>query len=220
MTKERDEQGRFKAVPRVLKRKKTCTKCGRYLYLRDFYKSKDKKNHPDGYDCRCKECRRKEKNEEYARNRKKPDGLFLNSQGQRVEHKGCSVRLHWTDDQIRTFKRDFPFMLNEDLAYKYECSIRTIVRRAREMGLEKDKAWLDKVWNERRLMAQRANKFAILHQDFTPLIEGGKPYRFTSENHPSRTASKEELTARLKKAWQTRKSAIYKAKKRVSAATK
>ena len=40
-------------------RKKTCTGCGQYLYLGRFYRLGKSRNHPDGYDCRCKECRRK-----------------------------------------------------------------------------------------------------------------------------------------------------------------
>ena len=213
---ERDEQGRFKALPRT-GRKKTCTKCGQYLYLGQFYKSSDKRSHPDGYDCQCKECRKQQKRDQYARTRKVPDGVRVNSEGIRVVHNGLSTRIHWTETQIREFQQRFPVTLNEDLAIDFGCSLRTIVRRAREMGLEKNKVWLDKIWEERRQMACRANRIAILHQDFTPLIEGGKPHRFTSENHPSRTATKEELSARAKRAWETRRHRKHKQPKVVPA---
>ena len=208
MAEKDSTTGRFEKKPSG-KKKKICCGCGEYLWLRDFYKLKKSKSHPDGYDCRCKECRRKEKREEYNRNRKIPDGIRMGSDGRRVEHKGSSTRLHWTDDQIKVFRRMFPVTKNEDLAIDFDCSLRTITRRAREMGLQKDEVWLHREWDKNRKLAQGINKICGTKNDRTNFIEGGKRYRYTSENHPSRTLSKEELSRRMKKAWQTRKSPLY-----------
>ena len=56
----------------VKRRKKICPKCGRKLWLRDFYKT------ANGWvSSACKECTRQEKRDEYARNRKVPNQLYL-----------------------------------------------------------------------------------------------------------------------------------------------
>lgn len=163
-------------------RKKTCTSCHRYLYLGQFYKYAISKNHPDGYDCRCKECRRKEKREEYARKRKKPDGIFLNNRGQQVHHSGYSVRLSWGEMRMQDFKRLFPRMKNEDLAVEFGCSTRTVVRRARELGLEKDPLWLSRQWDENRRLANGVNKICGIKYDYEQLIQVGMPYRFKKKS--------------------------------------
>lgn len=121
----------------VLKRKKTCTKCGRYLWLRDFYKTANgwRASH-------CKECCRQEKREEYARNRKKPDRIYKDfNTDQLKEHKGCATRIFWTEYMLERLKRNFATTKNEDLALDLNVSPRTMIRKARELGLVKDKDW-------------------------------------------------------------------------------
>ncbi len=119
-------------------RKKVCSKCGRLLWLRDFYRRKD--GTTGSY---CKECERATKREEYARNRKKPDGIFGNSRtGQVVEHRGFSVRIYWSDYMVEKLKRLFPTTKNEELAVELNVSPRTMIRKARELGIEKDKSWM------------------------------------------------------------------------------
>ena len=48
--------------------------------------------------------------------------------------------------------------LNEELAGCLGVSVRTMIRKARELGLEKDKVWLRGVYEERRRMAMSAWK--------------------------------------------------------------
>lgn len=165
-------------------RKKNCTKCGQQLWLRDFYKFGRSKDHPDGYDCRCKACRRKEKREWYTRNRKKPDGLFRNARGQLVEHKGNSTKLTWGELRTQDFRRLFPVTKNEDLAIEFGCSPRTIVRKARQMGLKKDPQWLKGVWDKNRVLAIGFVKIHGPIFDREKLIEAGKPYRFRKKVNP------------------------------------
>lgn len=199
----RNPDGTFASKP-LGYRKKTCTKCGQYLYLRDFYHFGRSKNHPDGYDCRCKQCRRKEKNDEYARNRKVPDGLRMNAEGRVVEKKGASSRLYWPPMKVQDFKREFPYNTNEDLAIDFECSVRTIVRRARELGLEKDPEWLTHKWNKNRRMAHFMNKLESTPKaDLTNFLEAGKQHRFQPGHEPHGTP--EERSERMKRAWQTRR---------------
>lgn len=137
----------------IQRRKKTCTACGRKLWLSSFYKS------ASGYTSRCKECVREEKRQEYARNRKVPDGCFFHPTKQRlVVHNGCSTRILWSANMISMLKRYFPITRNEEVAELIGVSPRTIVRKARELGLEKDSNWLKDVWNYNRMDAQAASK--------------------------------------------------------------
>lgn len=48
--------------------------------------------------------------------------------------------------------------LNEELAGMLGVSIRTVTRKAKELGLKKDKQWLVGIWNERRIWANVASK--------------------------------------------------------------
>jgi len=200
---ERNSNGTF-AKRKLGYRKKVCTGCGETKWLRDFYFHGKSKNHPDGYDCRCKECRRKEKNAEYARNRKVPDGMKLNADGQVVLKKGNSTRLYWGELKVQDFKRMFPFNTNEDLAIEFECSVRTVVRRARELGLEKDPDWLQRVWNKNRRMAHFMNTLESTPKaDLTNFIEGGKAHRYQKGHSDNLTP--EQRSERMKKAWETRR---------------
>lgn len=109
------------------------------MWLRDFYRLKK-----DGaLSTYCKECERKAKRKEYARNRKKPDGLFMNMRtGQVIEHKGASTRIHWSGYMVEKITRLYATTKNDDLAVELNVSPRTVVRKARELGLEKDPEWL------------------------------------------------------------------------------
>lgn len=184
-------------------KKKTCTGCGAFLYLGQFYKLGKSKNHPDGYDCRCKDCRRREKRDEYKRNRMKPDGVYLDADGRAVEKKGNSVRLYWGEAKLKDFRRLYPVNTNEDVAIDMGCSVRTVVRRAREMGLEKSQVWLQSVWDANRKVAHAVNKVQGNKADLTNFIEGGRKHRFKQGRKDMRSA--EERSECLRKAWKTRK---------------
>lgn len=174
-------------------KKKTCCKCGETKFKREFYKLKDLKNFPDGYDRECKECRRREKREAYVR---KPKGVFLIN-GRAMERDGYTCRIYWSDETVRKFRRLYPTTLNDDLAVEFGCSVRTIVRRAREMGLEKDSVWLHGVWDETRKLC-----YHNPDQDLTAFLEAGKKYRF--KKGVGCQMSREQHSEQMKKAWEIR----------------
>lgn len=90
---------------------------------------------------------------------KKPDGVFWHqSYGRVMEHKGRSTHIFWNGDMLRDLRRHYPRMLNEEVAGMLGVSVRTMVRKARKMGLKKDPAWLAIIWEERRLWAQIASR--------------------------------------------------------------
>lgn len=73
--------------------------------------------------------------------------------GRTMEHKGYATRIHWGTSMLDYLRRHFPTTLNEELAGCLGVSQRTMIRKARELGLQKDEAWLHQVWEERRRMA-------------------------------------------------------------------
>lgn len=122
----------------VKRRKKICPKCGRKLWLSDFYKK------ANGWvSSACKECTRQEKRDEYARNRKVPNRLYQDPvTGRLMEHKDCSTKIHWSPYMIERLINKYATTKNEDLAIDLNVSPRTVIRKARELGLEKDRGWM------------------------------------------------------------------------------
>lgn len=59
---------------------------------------------------------------------------------------------------IGMLRRDYPTTFNEELAGAIGVSVRTMIRKARELGLEKDRKWLSDVWDERRKFAIMASR--------------------------------------------------------------
>lgn len=136
-------------MEKVKKRKKVCPRCGRKLWLRDFYKSEDGERRGA-----CKECQRKQKNDWYTANRKKPDGVFYDvKEGRPMEHRGLSKRIYWTGDMLSILQRYFPNTKTEEVAEMIGVSHRTVVRKARELGLVKNSNFLHRVWDENRMLA-------------------------------------------------------------------
>lgn len=181
-------------------RRKTCTKCGELKFLHNFYRSKNKKNHPDGYDNYCKECRKELGRDKYARLYKKPDGIFSYN-GRTMKHQGCGLSIYWGEDKIRDFKRKYPFHTNAELAIDFGCSERTITRRARELGLEKDSQWIKEKhdYNLRKMIRQ--NKISP-HYNREAFLKAGEPYRFVKGSDNGLTSEKRSEAA--KKAWETK----------------
>ena len=122
----------------VKRRKKICPKCGRKLWLRDFYKT------ANGWvSSACKECTRQEKRDEYARNQKVPNRLYQDPvTGRLMEHKDYSTKIHWSLYMIERLTNKYATTKNEDLAIDLNVSPRTVIRKARELGLEKDRGWM------------------------------------------------------------------------------
>lgn len=83
----------------------------------------------------------------------KPDGLYYNSRGQVVRHCGYSTRIEWNPQMISYLVRMYPNTKNEELCNVIGVSQRTMIRKARELGLEKDSSWLHKTWDNNRIQA-------------------------------------------------------------------
>jgi len=84
--------------------------------------------------------------------------FFSEKHGRIVVHHGYSVRIHWSKDMLDYLKQHYATTLNDELAGCLGVSPRTMIRKAMELGLEKDKVWLHGVYEERRKMAQVESK--------------------------------------------------------------
>jgi hypothetical protein len=90
---------------------------------------------------------------------RKKDGVFLDLRtGKMYEHRGYARRIFWNRQMLDDLKRMFPTTLNDELAGCLGVSPRTLVRKARELGLEKDPEWLRSVWEERRQLAHAESR--------------------------------------------------------------
>lgn len=87
------------------------------------------------------------------------EGTFYSEKhGRIVVHHGYSVMIHWNRDMLDYLKQHYATTLNKELAGCLGVSVRTMIRKARELGLEKDAGWLRGVYEERRRMAMSAWK--------------------------------------------------------------
>ena len=87
------------------------------------------------------------------------EGTFYSEKhGRIVVHHGYSVRIHWNKDMLDYLRQHYATTLNDELAGCLGVSPRTMIRKARELGLEKDPVWLASVWEERRKMASAVAK--------------------------------------------------------------
>lgn len=158
--------------PKVKHRKKVCSKCGRKLWLRDFYKSKQ-----GWVGSVCKKCISEQKREDYKNSRKKPDGVFYNKEkGRLMNHQGLRVNIFWSPNMIMLLKKYYPYTKNEEAAEIIGVSVRTMIRKSRELGLYKDKKWLLDTREENRLIADAENKRLGYPNNFKPGCQVGKNY--------------------------------------------
>jgi hypothetical protein len=86
-------------------------------------------------------------------------GVYYNPKvGRIVHHEHYATRIFWNTQMLDYLRRHFPTTLNEELAGCLGVSPRTMIRKARELGLEKDPEWLSAVWEERRKLAHVISK--------------------------------------------------------------
>lgn len=135
-------------------RKKTCTHCGRKLWLRDFYKLKS------GYRYSlCRECTKLYKREQYRRHHKVTDGIIFHEKtGRIVEHQGLSVRIFWSENMLSLLRRYYPNTKNNEIAEMLGVSPRTVTRKARELHLKKSPDFIAAMSREHLLLANARSK--------------------------------------------------------------
>jgi hypothetical protein len=54
------------------------------------------------------------------------------------------IKIHWTPEMINQVKLEFPYRFNRELSHDLGISPRSLIRKARELGLDKEPGFLDK----------------------------------------------------------------------------
>lgn len=175
------------------RRKKVCPHCGRKLWLRDFYPLKT-----GGLSSWCKECQRANKRDWYDRLHRKPDGKFHDSTtGRTIEKEGMARRIYWNRRMLDDLTRLFPTTKNEDMADILGVSIRTLIRKARELGLQKEPVWLRGVWEDHRRLARFMSRLKGYPGGFQERPDAGASYRF-KKGHQLTTDQKVKQSESMK----------------------
>lgn len=64
-------------------------------------------------------------------------------------------KIQWSPEMIRRLKLEFKYAYNKSLAIDLGVSVRSVIRKARELGLEKEDGFLEKRKNQIQFMARQ-----------------------------------------------------------------
>ena len=117
-----------------------CSMCGRMLEDDAFYQS-------DKY--RCKECHRKQKKASYD---KYHPQVYMGKEGRLLKRSSGHPIIFWNGNMLSDLKRYYPNTSNSELAEMFGISERTIIRKARELGLVKSEEYIRNVAKENSIM--------------------------------------------------------------------
>ena len=139
----------------------------------------------------------------YARHGKKPDGIFLDQRTGRVyEHRGYSKRIYWSRQMLDDLRAMYPNTFNTELAHILGVSSRTMIRKARELGLRKDTEWLTCVYRENVRVAHCMNKVHGNKGQFKKGVRSSPETEFKSGTHKPLTDEQEaKRRESLKRSW-------------------
>ena len=150
----------------------------------------------------------------------KPGAVRYNEKYGRVMYHGIhSTSYYWSESMLDYLRRNYATTLNAEIAEHLGMSERTIIRKAREMGLEKDSAWLSSVWQEHVKIGHIVSRCKGYPGTWkkgvhaNPDGEWKKGHVLTPEQMAKRSKSlkewgrthPEEASERARKAWATRR---------------
>ena len=160
---------------------RTCRKCGRTQPATEFPWQR--------YTCRS--CCLRYKHEEYMRSCAVPDRVYPHPRtGQLIEHRlGIGgTRIYWSSSMLQHLRRHFATTTNADLAIDLGVSVRTLIRKARELGLAKSPEWFSDVSRQHCRVMHAINK---IHGNSGMFRKGTHPSPATEfkPGHPGRRRS-------------------------------
>lgn len=91
-------------------------------------------------------------------------------------------KIIWTDKMLYMLRKEFPFQYNKVLAKKLSISWRSLVRKARELGVDKEPDFLDKRRDEITAMVIKANPQQPTKGQKGFVIPNSEKYRFKPGN--------------------------------------
>lgn len=95
---------------------------------------------------RCRECRNARQREGYRR--RHPENTWMNTRGQWVKREGRWPSVLWTGNMLSLLKRHFPTTRNRELAELIGVGLWVLKKKAKELGLKKDKEWVRSIRRE------------------------------------------------------------------------
>ena len=90
-------------------------------------------------------------------NVKPPRTFYHEGMRRLVTQDHYATRIFWSKQMIDDLKREYSTTLNEELAGVLGVSVRTMIRKARELGLSKDKQWLNGIYKSHLHMANASS---------------------------------------------------------------
>lgn len=114
-----------------------------------------------------------------------------------VPPKRRTAGIEWTDEMIDTITTKFATTFNRELADELGVSMRTMIRKARELGLEKEPGFLDKNRSEISKMAKESRGSNPTKGQKGWSVPGGEKYRFKPGHVPA-TKTDPELVERIR----------------------
>ena len=107
------------------------------------------------------------------------------------------VKVIWTDDMLEALKCEFSFSFNRDLASKLEVSMRTLIRKARELGLEKEDMFLESRREQITELARKAHPGQPTKGLKGWSVPGGEMFRF-KKGHIPEMKTNPEIVAKVR----------------------
>lgn len=83
-----------------------------------------------------------------------PRSFYSEKHGRIVVREKAATSIFWSTDMLDYLRRHYATTLNDELAGCLGVSKRTMIRKARQLGLTKDKAWLMSIWVKHCKLAQ------------------------------------------------------------------
>lgn len=120
-------------------------------------------------------------------------------------------KIVWTKDMIEDLNLNYPTEYNKSIAKRLGIGWRSIVRKARELGLEKEEGFLEKRRDEISTMAAEAHPEHAMKGVKGWSVPGGEKHRF-KKGHVSPMATDPEI---VKKVHESRNETIRKERLRL-----
>ena len=151
---------------------------------------------------------------------RKKDGLYYDRQtGRTWEHRRYSTHIYWSRQMLGDLKRYYANTLNDDLSAMLGVSVRTLRRKACELGLEKDPEWLRRIYRDHQKLAHAISRQKGYPGSWKKGQRNNPPGEFkkgrqpTAEERQARSESMkrwyrlhpDEARAKALKAWKTRR---------------
>ena len=117
-----------------------CVHCGQEKPIEEFCRDSSRAT---GYKNICSECSRKYHRELYNIRRKSKRGVFYDQNtGRLMDYRTSRIKIFWTGEMLSILRKYYPNSSNDEVSEMIVVCNRTLVKKARELGLCKSKEYL------------------------------------------------------------------------------